>query len=397
MENINSVPDSLLSPISWFRQMQKDNPVFFDSNFALFSGGMGAWQVFRYEDVAEVFRDYNAYTSAYVPKSTNSLLGDSLIFKDPPDHTKLRKALSKALSPFLMTRLEPTVDELTRKLMAPYWEKGEMDFMKDFSDLLPLWIIMKVIGIRDEDFDVVKDLVGKILANPAMTGDYDMFFKVQVEGKHFLEEVIRQHELEPQHDLTGILLKSGIEDQSLPIQEIVSLCFSVMLGGVETTIAFLGNVMRALITHQHIQERVLRHPDDMPAMLDEVLRFYPPLFTFSRMAAKDVELRGQQIHKGDFVIPWLGAANFDDTVFPEPDIFDITRENLGQILNFGHGIHYCPGEAISRQEAKAAFSYILPRISDIKPKEDTALTLHPSTTVNCLKNLPITFTYNGEQ
>ncbi|MCW3462585.1 cytochrome P450 [Chitinophaga nivalis] len=398
MEKINSVPDSLLAPIPWFRQMQKDNPVFFDSRFTLFSGTTGAWHVFRYEDVAQVFRDHGSFTSAYIPKSANNvLLGESLIFKDPPDHTKLRKVLSKGLSPFLVNRMESTVVELTQQMLTPFLEKGEMDFMKDFADLLPLWIVMKILGIRDEDFEVVKNLSGTILASPEMTRDYEMFFKAQLEGKQFLEEVIRQHEVEPKNDFIGILLNSKIEDQSVSVLDMVSLSFSVMLGGVESTTAFLGNVMRALITYPDIQDQVRQQPADLPAMLNEVLRFYPSIFTFSRVAAKDVELGGQQIHKGDFMVPWLGATNFDDAIFPEPDVFDINRKNLGQILNFGHGIHYCPGEAVSRQEARAAFGYLLPQLSDIKLKEGAALTLHPSTTVNCLKSLPITFTYNGEK
>ncbi|MCW3463539.1 cytochrome P450 [Chitinophaga nivalis] len=394
MENNNAVPYSLLTPIPWFRKMQKENPVFYDRESTLFNGSKGAWFLFGYQDVAQVLLDYSTYSSAYIPKTEDTLLGDVLVFKDPPEHTQLRRVMGKALGPYLMTYLEAFVEEHTYKLMEPWMAKGEMDFIGDFSAQLPIWTSMKVLGIKEEYFHVLKDLSCKILTNPALTGDYEAFFNVQKEGKQFVQEIIREHELVPQDDFTGLLLKSKIDDRPLLLHETISLCFAVMLGGVDTTVAFLGNVMRALVTYPEMQAHLMQQPDDLPKFLDETLRFYPPLFSFSRMAAKDITVRGQLIHKGDIVVPWLGATNFDDTVFPDPDVFDINRKNMGQILNFGRGVHYCPGESITKMEARVAFRCILQQAKHFQLQKDTTLSLGPSTTTNCLNSLPITFVRN---
>lgn len=385
------LPDSLLDPISWFQKMQRESPVCFDSEFIAFGGCKGSWHVFRHQDVADVFRDHNTFSSGYMPDVPGDYFGKNLSFTDPPKHDKLHKVISKAFLPSVIAQMEPWINEICNELITPILNKEETDFAKDFADPLPIIVIMKMFGIVSEQFDKVNELVGRITTNPALGGDLEGFIKMQEELKHLFLGVIEEHRRFPRHNLTDTLLKANIDGQPLSEDELLSFCFALLVAGSETTSGFLGNAMRVLIDYPDIQQHLIEKPQDIPLMLNEVLRFRSPVFSIQRVATCDVRFKGNLIRKGDFITVWMGATNFDDSVFADPGVFDMNRKKLNEVLIFGTGIHRCLGEMLSKLEARIALEHVFRHLCDIRMKPGAVLSLYPSTVVNRLVSLPITF------
>jgi cytochrome P450 len=382
-------PSTVPSPVATHRQMQEEQPVYFDSAFRFYFGGQGAWHVFRHKDVQRVLSDYEVFSNEYMPKSADNLLGSNLNQTDPPRHRQLRALVTKAFAPAIISKLETWIYQECNELLAPCRQRGEMDFVKDFSIPLPGRVTAQLLGVPDQDHDQVNAWINAISSDPAVIG-MDAYFQAQQEMGKLFVTLLEARAKEPRADLISHLLQAEIDGERLSMSDTLAFCIALLIAGNETTNGFLANAMYTFATMPEIQTQVAENMQDLPSALNEILRYAPPVQTMCRIAKTDVELGGQLIRKGDLVNAWLSAANRDPAVFSDPDTFSIHRDNI-KMVSFGHGAHYCIGAMLARMEAKIAFEVIFQHMKHIRLKPDTVANRNPSTIVAGFLDLPIVF------
>lgn len=380
-----------LNPFPFYYQMQKERPVYFDPEFMLNWGHQGVWQVFHYQDVKRILSDYETFSSEGAPKIEESPLSRGLPQTDPPRHTALRKIISKAFVPSVVSRLEPWIRQQSEELLDKVLDSGEMDFMRDFAIPLPIRVITQLMGIPDQDYKQVYEWANLIVADPSeVEGGPEGFFRAQKEQEVFFTELIKERKQNLQNDLISDLIRAEVDGEKLDMKDLVSFCMVLLLAGNETTTNLLGNAILTFTEYPEVQEQLVENPEEIPKAIEEVLRFRSPVQSLFRLAKKDVVLGRQRIKKGEFVVGWIGSANHDPTVFPEPEKFDMNRDH-SKIISFGHGIHYCVGAPLARLEVKVALEVLFKKVKNIQLKPDAQIRRHPSTLMYGLLNLPITF------
>ncbi|MBW8686933.1 cytochrome P450 [Chitinophaga rhizophila] len=378
-----------LKPHTSALELRNEQAIYFDSTFRFYFGGQGAWQVFRHKDVQRVLSDYEVFSNEYMPKSDDNLLGSNLNQTDPPRHRQLRALVSKAFSPAIISKLETWIYRECENLLETAIKKGEMDFVKEFSIPLPGRVTAQLLGIPNQDHDQVNAWINAISGDPAIIG-MDAYFKAQQDMGNLFMNLLQERAKAPQADLISHLLQAEIDGERLSMPDTLAFCIALLIAGNETTNGFLANAMYTFATVPGIQAHLRRHMEDLPAALNEVLRYEPPVQSMCRIAKMDVELGGQLIRQGDLVNVWLSAANRDPDVFHNPDQFDIHRDNI-RMVSFGHGAHYCIGAMLARMEARIAFETLFAKADNIILQPGVPPERIPSTIVAGFLNLPIVF------
>lgn len=373
----------------WYRKMQKERPVYYDPDFQTNFGAKGAWHVFRYEDVKRVMSDYETFSAQVVPLSDNPL-SVAINNMDPPHHKFLRAVVSAPFAASELKKLEPIIQQISEELLEPHLENEEMDLVKYYSTPIPIYIIARLLGVPFSEMETFQNW-GKRLSSNLADEDAKNYSAALQEVSEYFSELIEERKVNPQEDLISYLIQVDIDGQKLTPKELLAMCIVLLVAGNETTVNLIANSVLTLTEHPQLQEHLQQHPEDLPKFINEVLRYRAPIQSMNRIAIKDVELSGQVIKKGDYINSWLGAANHDETIFPNPEIIDIHRKNLHLVSSFGHGIHFCVGAPLARLESRIALGHLLSKIEQIRLKPDTKLEFHPSTIHYSLKSLPIQF------
>ena len=382
---------SSIHPFPYYYEMQKERPVFFDPDYALNWGHKGVWHVFRYEDVVRVLKDYETFTSEGAPKVEESPLSIGISQTDPPRHTSLRKIVTKAFVPRVINKMEPWIRQVSEELLDKVLDQGEMEFVDDFAIPIPVRVITRMMGVPANDVKQVNEWANLIMLNPdEVEGGPEGFFRAQQEMGEFFKGLIEERKQNLKDDLISDLIRAEVDGEKLGDEDLLSFCMVLLIAGNETTTNLLGNTIYTLTEHPEIQDHLLEHPEDIPKVVEESLRYRSPVQSLFRVATKDVEIAGQKIKQGEYVVAWLGSANHDPSVFPNPEKFDIERDNSSKV-SFGHGIHYCVGAPLATLEANVALQVIFSKIKQIRIKPGVKVERFPSTMMYGLKKLPITF------
>ncbi len=333
-----------------------------------------------------------AVRAAKQPGPFGQLAAKALLLRDPPDHTRLRRLVSRAFTPRVVESLAPRVEELAERLLDQAGVEGAFDLMARFAYPLPLTVICELLGIDPGDQRLLiawsqalalgLDPV-RILTDPRAAGRAD---QAAVELGDHLRRLVQARRLDPANDLVSRLALAGEEDDALSDDEIVVMCALLLIAGHETTVNLIGNGLVGLLQHPEALERWRDDPALGETGVEELLRFDGPVQTATRRALASVDIGGCTIPPDDLVMVVIGAANRDPAHFRDPDRLILDR-TPNQHVAFGSGIHYCLGAALARLEVRIAMPILLrhhPRIAS------PTLSWRPSLAIRGLQELPVT-------
>ncbi|MFC0542341.1 cytochrome P450 family protein [Kutzneria chonburiensis] len=311
-------------------------------------------------------------------------LSEHMLNDDPPNHTRLRKLVTKAFTSRAVSRLRPRIEQIVDELLDGI--DGETDFIESFAFPLPIAVISELLGVPPEDHSRIrawsKIFVSGVTGTPLAEAARDQ--------DRLLRDLIRAKRAVPTEDLLSDLVHVSDEGDQLSEDELVSMAFLLLFAGHETTVHLLGNAVYQLLTNPKQQELLRGDPGLLPGAVEEFLRIGSPIhiatlrFTTEAVSVDDVE-----IPAGEFVMISLLAANADEARFDDPHELDLTRPAGGH-LAFGHGIHYCLGAPLARLEGEIAIGRLLARFPSLRLAVDPAeLHWRTSTLVHGLRQLPI--------
>jgi cytochrome P450 len=290
------------------------------------------------------------------------------LFLDPPDHTRLRKLVSKAFVPKVVKALEPDITALVDGLLDKVEEQGSFDVVSDLAHPLPVAVICRLLGVPIEDepkFSHASALLAAAL-DPVIsfTGQapdsFDEMFQAGLWLREYLRDLIALRRSDPGDDLMSALIHVEESGDQLTEEEIVATCNLLLVAGHETTVNLIANAILAMLRHPSQWAALSADPLRVSAVVEETLRYDPPVQLMGRIAADDMTIGETLVPKGDVMMLLLAAAHHDPAAFDRPDEFDPDRENIRH-LGFGKGPHFCLGAPLARLEAAVALSKVTAR------------------------------------
>ncbi|MGW8574847.1 cytochrome P450 [Streptomyces niveus] len=361
--------------------------------------GDEGYVVTRYDDVRTVLADARFSRAATISPDAPQLtptppVPGSLFTTDAPEHTRLRRLVSREFTARRVQNMRPRIQELTDGLLDEM-EKldGPVDLNTALAFPLPVMVICELLGVPFEDRDRFREWSDAFVSITAHTPEEMAAQRQQMIG--YLGELVKRKREEPTDDLMGALVVASDEEGSLNEYELIVMAATILVAGHETTVSMIGKIVLTLLRHPEQMAMLREHPEKLDHAIEELLRVNPigdggPL----RITLEDVEVGGTLIPKGSAVLAAVCSANQDPDRFPgaQANEFDPERPEAVHHVAFGHGPHFCVGAALARAELQIVISSLLNRFPDLRLAEEVgSLELTTGMMVHGLKTLPVTW------
>ena len=322
------------------------------------------------------------------------LLTSSMVYKDDPDHARLRRLVNKAFTPRMVQRMTGEIERIVAELLDKVDRRGSetVDLVADVAVPLPLSVISTMLGVGDEDRNEFHVLMERFVVRLGSGSAADAVRAVPTARKLYavLERLAEQRRAQPDDGLISGLLSASEDGDSLSPDEVMAMIFLLMLAGHDTTANLIGSSALALIEHPEQAERLRADPALTPTAVEELLRFTTPVpCGASRTLLDDVEVDGTTMAKGSKVLGMINSANRDETVFERPDELDVGRDP-NRHLTFAFGKHFCLGNQLARLEGQIAIGELVRRFPDMRlavPRDD--LRYKPVQALRGFRSLPL--------
>ena len=369
-------------------------------------GGWDAWVVTRYAEARAALADQRLRKDGRVLADymDPEMLGEEGVFadalrahmlsSDPPDHTRLRKLVTKAFTARRVETLRPRIEAITDDLLdamaaadrARADGAAPVDLLDAFAFPLPMTVICELLGVPPGDRDAFRAWSATVLSD----GPDDEVKVASYAMAGYLGELIATKRAEPRDDLLTALTQARDDEDRLDEHELVSMVFLLLVAGHETTVNLIANGTLALLRRPDQLALLQADPALVPNAVEEFLRYDGPVnLATMRFTAEPVQVGDVEIPAGEFVLVSLGSADRDGSRFADPDRLDVTRQPSGH-LAFGHGIHHCLGAPLARLEGEIAFTRLFarfPRLSTAAPPD--GLRWRNSTLIRGLERFPV--------
>ncbi|MGX5573114.1 cytochrome P450 family protein [Bacillus toyonensis] len=382
-----------------YKESRKVQPILFVNQIEIGK----EWLITRYEDALPLLKDNrlkkdqaNVFPqdtkNMYLSVDNSDHLTTHMLNSDPPNHSRLQSLVQKAFTPKMISQLDGRIQRIADDLISEIERKGTLNLVDDYSFPLPIIVISEMLGIPKEDQAKFRIWSHAVIASPETPEEIKETEKQLSEFITYLQYIVDVKRKNPKEDLVSALILAENEGQKLSARELYSMIMLLIVAGHETTVNLITNTVLALLENPKQLQLLKDNPKLIDSAIEEGLRYYSPVeVTTARWAAEPFQIHDQTIQKGDMVIIALASANRDETVFENPEVFDIMRENNRHIA-FGHGSHFCLGAPLARLEAKIAITTLFKRMPELQIKGDREdIKWQGNYLMRSLEELPLTF------
>lgn len=356
-------PEVIPDPYPQYRQIREHAPIFQNAM-------TGTWVFTRYDDAKALLRDPRCGSGAGVEEERRGVDGStrrrregtmSMLFLNPPDHTRVRGLVARSFTPRRVEQLRPEVTDMCDELLDNLG--GEGDFVDEVAFPLPANVISALVGVPKADREYLRPMIAALGVGIEPTASEEEVAAADAAGEEitaYVTDLIAKRRADPQDDLLSGMIQASDGEDKLSEAEIIVNTLLIYAAGFETTTHLLGNTVRQLVAHPEQHELLRNDRALIPQAIEEVLRFDPPVQMDGRYVFEDIEIGGMTVPAGSGTMVLIGAVNRDPALVDDPDRFDVTRTDT-QVLSFGSGIHFCLGAALARLEGQALLGRMLDR------------------------------------
>ncbi|MCE9515042.1 MAG: cytochrome P450 [Mycobacterium sp.] len=367
-------PARRANPYPVYRQLREQGPLQLpESNLTVFASFTDCDAVLRHpSSCSDRLKSTSAQRAIAAGEPARPFGVPGFLFLDPPDHTRLRRLVSKAFSPKVVKSLEPDIAAMVDGLLDEVEEAGRFEAIADLAHPLPVAVICRLLGVPLEDeaqFSAASTLLAQgldpFIAFTGQTQGMEERLEAGLWLRGYLRELLAQRRAQPADDLMSGLIAVEESGEQLTEEDIVATCNLLLVAGHETTVNLIANAMLAMLRHPQQWTALSRDAGRAPAIIEETLRYDPPVQLVGRVAGDDMAINGVDIPRGDTMMLLLAAAHRDPAVIERPDEFDPGRSAVRH-LAFGLGPHFCLGAPLARLEAAAALTALTTRFPDAR-------------------------------
>ncbi|HKK53777.1 MAG TPA: cytochrome P450 [Myxococcota bacterium] len=326
------------------------------------------WMLTRAKDVNDALADWRTFSSARgtLIDTDISLIPPNMFNMDPPRHDELRAILARVLTPVRVAALEPAVRAQAAEIVDRFVDAGHFDAATDYGQLIPTLTMCELMDLPTSDREKFLGWNMATLAGSDFTSDAALAAYGEMEA--YWEGLVAERRAHRSDDLISQILHNQSEGRELSDAEIAGFCSLLHDASQNTTMNMIANGIIELARHPDERRKLVEAPERWPRALEEILRFVSPVQGLARTTTRDVEIGGETIPEGDQVLLLYGAANHDPEAFDRPDELDLDRD-VKSHWTFGHGIHFCLGNAVARLETRVALGVLLERMPDFEVDE----------------------------
>ncbi len=396
--NINA--EILKDPYPFYRALREQQPIYQEADY-------GVYLVSRYEDIVEVNRQPEVFSSVLVANApyvelpcpvddlaawrAQNPFGDKILSNDPPDHTRHKKLVNRFFTPRRVAGLEPRIRAITNEIIDEFIDRGEVEFVTEFAHMIPRLVVGELIGVPQEDNARFKQFFGERLkqmaeaaANPegarARRANNEQSLTEDQFLRNYFIKLVADRRANPIGDVMSELAAATFPDgEEVAMESIVSMISLLYAaGGDANTPELMSNSMLVMLRHPEVMAGLRADPSLADNFVEEVLRFDTPVPGVFRVAVRDTSVGGVPVAKGSKLMVIYGSANHDEAKFECPEEFRGDREFAHGHMGFGHGVHFCPGASLARLEGKVIVQELLRRLENIRFAEGSEPPYVPS-------------------